>query len=97
MTEPPGPQERVPQHTVEPMLETFVPVPSLDVPVPQTVDQLEDVLKIVDNSVPEQLIEVPNQDLVPSSTSSCCLPRHADGGTAGGGVVGVPVERSSCS
>ena len=28
LAEPPGPQERVPQRTVEPMLETFVPVPS---------------------------------------------------------------------
>ena len=40
----------------EPMLETFVPAP---VPVPQPVDQLEDVPKIVDYSVPEQVIEVP--------------------------------------
>ena len=51
VAEPPGPQ-------VEPILETFVPVPSLDVPVPQSVDQPVDVLKIFDISVPEQVIDV---------------------------------------
>ena len=40
LAEPPGKKERVPHRTGEPMLETFVPVPSLDVPVAQTVDQL---------------------------------------------------------
>ena len=35
LAEPLGPQERIPQRTVGPMLETFVPVPSLDVPVAQ--------------------------------------------------------------
>ena len=41
--ESPGPQERMQRHTVEQIIETFVPVPMLDVPVPQTVDQLVDV------------------------------------------------------
>ena len=50
-----GPQERVPQRTVEPMLETFVPVPSLDVPVLQMVDQLVAMIKLVDPVVPEQI------------------------------------------
>ena len=35
-----GPQERVPQRTVESMLEMFVPVPSLDVLVAQMVGEL---------------------------------------------------------
>ena len=68
LAEPPGPQVRVPQRTVEPMLETFVPVPSLDVPVPQTVGQLVEVLRLIDTVVPEQVIDVPkitSQDVIP--------------------------------
>ena len=52
---------RVQRHTVEQILETFVPVPmlDLDVPMPQMVDQL--VLKFFDTLVPavERDIEVP--------------------------------------
>ena len=50
------------------MLETFVPVPSLDVPVPQPVGQLVKVLRLIDTVVPEQVIDVPkitSQDLIP--------------------------------
>ena len=86
LAEPPGPQERVPQRTVEPMLETFVPVPSLDVPVPQTVDRLEDVLEIVD-LLRARAGHRCAQDLVPSSTFPCRPPRHADGAEQ---LVGVP-------
>ena len=66
----PGPQERVPQRTVEPMLETFVSVPSLDVPVLQMVDQPVDILQILDVPLPEQVIDVPkiSLDSVPQRT-----------------------------
>ena len=43
-------------------------VPLLDVPVPQMVDQLVDVLKFFDKSFAEQVVEVPKiplQDGVP--------------------------------
>ena len=62
-------QERVPQRTVEPMLETFVPVPSLDVLVPQTVGQLVEVLRLIDTVVPEQVIDVPKMT---SQVCSAC-------------------------
>ena len=72
LVEPRGPQERIQRHTAEPMIESFVPVPMLDLdaPVPQTVDQLVDVLKLFDNSVPEQVIDVPkiSQDAIPQRT-----------------------------
>ena len=54
-----GPQERVLRRTVEQLIDSALVVPLLDVLVPQTVDWLEDVLKIVDISVPQQVIEVP--------------------------------------
>ena len=68
--EPPGPQARVQRHTVEQMIESFVPVPILDLdgPVPQMVEQLVGVLNVFDKSLPEQVIEVPKitlQDGVP--------------------------------
>ena len=72
LVEPPGPQERVPRHTLEQMADV---APMVQIPVPQLVDKLEDVLKIVDLFVPEQEIGVPK-----ISSLSC----PADGGTAGG-------------
>ena len=57
LAEPLGLQIR--RRTVEPIFETFVAVPSLDVPVLQSVDQPVDVQKILDISVPEQVIDVP--------------------------------------
>ena len=72
LVEPQGPQERVQRHAVEQMIESFVPVPMLDLdaPVPPMVDQLVDVLKLFDNSVPEQVIDVPkiSQDAIPQRT-----------------------------
>ena len=65
------PQARVQQHTVEQMIESFVPVPILDLDalVPQTVVQFVRVLQILDMSTPvEQVIDVPNiisQDFIP--------------------------------
>ena len=84
LVEPPGPQERVPRHTVEQMADVAPMVQILDAPVPQLVDKLEDVLKIVDLFVPVQEIGVPKIiKPFPSSSSpgSSCA---ADGGTAGG-------------
>ena len=47
------------------MIESFVPVPilDLDAPVPQMVEQLVGVLKVFDQSLPEQVIEVPKTTL----------------------------------
>ena len=61
LVEPQGPQERIQRHTAEQMIESFVPVPvlDLDAPVPQMVDQLVDVLKLLDTAIPEQVIAVP--------------------------------------
>ena len=45
-----------------------MPVPSLDVPVPQPVDQLVEVSRLIDTVVPEQVIDVPkitSQDAIP--------------------------------
>ena len=65
-------RRRVPQRTVEPMLETFVPVPSLDAPVPQPVGQLVQVLTLIDTVVPEQVIDVPKITSKTSSRSALC-------------------------
>ena len=52
-------QERVLRRTVEQMVDSSLVVPSLDVPAPQVVAQLADVLKQFDFQVPEQVIDVP--------------------------------------
>ena len=56
-----GPQERVPRHTVEQLVDCVPIVPLLDAPLPQIVEQLVEVLKIIDTLVldVEQVIEVP--------------------------------------
>ena len=58
------------------MLETFVPVPSLDVPVLQMVDQLPDVLQFFDalTTDPEQVIEVPK--ILPEDVSMRAVVRE---------------------
>ena len=53
------PQERNQRRTVEQMVDSSLVVPSLDIPVPQMVAQLADVLKQFDFQVPEQVIDVP--------------------------------------
>ena len=68
LAEPQGPQERVQWHTVEQLSEVAPMVQILDDPVPQTVEQLVDVPKIIDILVLEQVIEVPkifSQDSIP--------------------------------
>ena len=56
-----GPQERVPRHIVEQIVDIVPVVQLLHVPVPQPVDSVVEVLKILDKSLPdvEQVIEVP--------------------------------------
>ena len=66
-----GPQERVLRHTVEQAGDVVPGLPALDALVPQMVDKLEDVLKIVDLFVPAQEIEVPR-----ISSPSCPPPRR---------------------
>ena len=60
----PRPQERVLRHTVEHIVDLVRVAPMvqiLDAPVPQTVDQLQDITRFFDTllPVPEQVIEVP--------------------------------------
>ena len=67
----PRPQERVQRHTMEHIVDYVCCAPTvqiLDAPVPQTVEQLPDVLRFFDRltTVPEQVIEVPkiiNEDV----------------------------------
>ena len=56
-----GPQARVLRRTVEPIIESFVPVPMIDAPVPQMVDQAAEVVRFFASLpvVAEQVIEVP--------------------------------------
>ena len=60
----PRPQERVQRHTMEHIADLVCCAPlvqTLDAPVPQTVEQLQDVLQFFErlSTVPEQVIEVP--------------------------------------
>ena len=59
LVEPPGPQERVPRHTVEQMADVAPMVQILDAPVPQMVEHVVDVLKTFD------MPKVTLQDVVP--------------------------------
>ena len=79
-----GPQERVQRHTVEQIIDTFVPVPMLDAPA-LVVDQPMDVLKIIDTMLPdvEQVIEVLKFVLLPR------VPQPVEQ------LVGVPVPESA--
>ena len=56
-----GPHARVQRRTVEQIVDAVPLVPLLDDPVPQTVEQLPDVLRFFDKfaTVPEQVIAVP--------------------------------------
>ena len=59
--EPRGPQARVQKHTKEQLAVVVAMVQILDIPVPQMVEQLVDVLRFFDTlcPVPEQVNEVP--------------------------------------
>ena len=52
LAEPPGPQERIQRRTAEQLAEIAPMVQILDAPVPQTVDQLVEVLRPLDTVVP---------------------------------------------
>ena len=68
------PQERVLRRTVEQKVEPVRGAPVLDVPVPQMVEHVVDVLKIIDRGPAEQVIEVPKvslQDVVPLRAALC--------------------------
>ena len=55
-----GPHARVQRRTVQQIVDEVSPVPLLDDPVPQMVEQLPDVLQFFDRfAVPEQVIAVP--------------------------------------
>ena len=56
-----GPHARVQRRTVQQIVDEVSPVPLLDDPVPQMVEQLPDVLRFFDRfaTVPEQVIAVP--------------------------------------
>ena len=59
--EPRGPQERIQQRTMEQLADVVPTVQILDIPVPQLVEQLADIMRFFDTllPVPEQVIEVP--------------------------------------
>ena len=59
LVEPRGPQEQVQRHAVEQLAELAPMVQILDAPVPQIVDQLVDVVKLLDTAIPEHVIAVP--------------------------------------
>ena len=95
LAEPLGPQAWVQRHTAEHIVDfvCFAPtVPLLDAPVPHSGDQLVDAIKHFDISVPEQVIEVSAQDILPTPSSSSGSRRHVDGGTVGGNAR----DRASC-
>ena len=71
--EPRGPQARIQQRTMEQVANVVPMVQSLDIPVPQMVGQLADIMHFFDTLTPdpEQVIEVPKilPDKVPMRTS----------------------------
>ena len=64
-----GPQEQVLRHTVDQIVVAVSALPTFDVPVPQTVDQLVGALLHLDTPIPEHAISK-SQDLVPIPLSS---------------------------
>ena len=82
--EPRGPQERIQMRTMEQLADVVPMVQILDIPVPQMVEQLADIMRFFDTLVvPEQVIEVPK---IPAFRCPCAhrRARSAAGGTAGG-------------
>ena len=69
-----GPQERVQRRIMEQIVDCVPAVPLLDAPVPQTVDQLMEVLRPLDTVVPEHVIEVPNITLHDAIPQRAVLP-----------------------
>ena len=68
------PKGRGPRRTVEQIADSVPVVPLLHVPVPQPVDSVVDVLKIIDSGPPELVVDVPMvslQDVVPLRAALC--------------------------
>ena len=80
-----APEDALPQRRFLPHVVGHLPAPSLDVPVPQMVDQLPDIEHFFAalSPDPEQVIEVP-QILHLDVPMRARLARYAAGGTAGG-------------
>ena len=77
LAEAPGPQEWIQRRTVEHIVDfvCFAPmVQILDAPVPQTVDQLVEVLRPLDTVVPELVIETPKITLHNAIPQRAVLP-----------------------
>ena len=75
LAEPPGPQERIQRRTVEQPAEIAPKVQILDAPVPQTVDQLVEVLRLFHTMVPEQVMDVPMITSQGGHPAARCAPR----------------------
>ena len=69
-----GPQEQVQRRTMEQIVDCVPVVPLLDVPVPQMVDQLVEVLRPLDTVVLEQVIEAPKITLHDAIPQRAVLP-----------------------
>ena len=79
-----GPKERVQRRIMEQIVNCVPVVPLLDAPVPQTVDQVVEVLRPLDTVVPEggdRSAQYHSPRCHPAARSSPCA---ADGRTAGG-------------
>ena len=67
------PQERVQRHTVEHVVETFVPVPVLDALVPLMVEQLVDVLTLLEKQEREEEVRMGRiEDLILEGAPRLC-------------------------
>ena len=88
-----GPQARVLRRTVEPIIESFVPVQMIDVPVPQSSmgGVLDQILQRTAGG--GHTGDRSAQDLQPSvSSSTSGYSSAADGGTVGGSAYGASVR-----
>ena len=74
LVEPRGPKERIQRHTAEQLAEIAPMVQILNAPVPQTVDQLVEVLRPLDTVVPELVIEAPKITLHDAIPQRAVLP-----------------------
>ena len=94
-----GPQARVLRHTAEQMIEYFVPVPMIDVPVPQMVDQLAEVVKFFFTlPVVARAGHRSAHDHSRHHPAASAAPGSATGGTVGGSASAPPlVSAISCT
>ena len=83
LSEVAGWQGRLERHNMEDLGSVCPFVQILDLPVPQTVDCVEDALRILDRPMAEQVIEVPKISCSPCPSRSLIL-SFAGSGTVGG-------------